>query len=456
MSKSQEYPAPAPATSRTRLFLLATWAVLTAALIAFVATLGTNCPNADEWGFVPALTGNEPLGPWLWAQHNEHRLPLPRLVYYCLFRLTHDFRAGCFFQVGLLSATSLALMAVAARCRGRPHWADLFFPVSLLHAGHWENLLIGYNICFAMILVLETAIGVIALATRESALRSGAKIGILLVLLCLCGGGGVVAAMPVAIWLVFMAIREWKSRVAGAKASRSRAAILLAFAAFPLVYLAVYLQGYHRPGHHPELGEGGFAVVRVTGEVLAMAFGPAAARSWILVAAGIVVLGFLTAFGLLRNRKSEETRRASLGLLAVMAGIIGVALTIGLSRAGIDARNGLSSRYAYLTWPLLALAYLFWAQRGGWCGKWFPAGLCLAAAVAYPSNMFTGLMAGADIHRVLGEVEADAQSGLPPEIIVRRFDEGKMKFQKGQEQRAIRAMPMLKTARIGAFAEEKR
>jgi hypothetical protein len=426
-------------------------------MIAFVATLGTNCPNADEWGFVPALTGNESLGPWLWAQHNEHRLPLPRLVYYCLFQITHDFRAGCFLQVGLLSSTALALLTVAARRRGQPYWTDLFFPISLLHAGHWENLLIGYNICFAMILVLETAIGVVALsATRETAFRSGLKAGVLMVLLCLCGGGGVVAAMPVAGWLVYLAIREWRSRAAGAKAPHFGAAILLAFAAFPAVYLTVYLQGYHRPGHHPALGEGGFAVVRVTGEVLAMSFGPGAARSWILVAAGLVVLGFLTVVSLVRNLKTEERQPASLGLLAVIAGIVGVALTIGLSRAGIDARNGLSSRYAYLSWPLLALANLFWVQRGGWCGKWVPAGLCLAAALAYPSNMLTGLTAGADIHQVQMKVEADARAGASPEMIVRGFSEGKMKFQKGQEERAIRSLPMLKSAGIGAFAEGKR
>jgi hypothetical protein len=39
---------------------------------------------------------------------------------------------------------------------------------------------------------------------------------------------------------------------------------------------------------------------------------------------------------------------------------------------------------------------------------------------------------------------------------VRGFSEGKMKFQKGQEERAIRALPMLKSAGIGAFAEGKR
>ena len=135
MSKSLDYPPPPPATSRIRLVLLATWTALTVAAVGYVLALGSNCPNADEWEFVPALTGHEPLVPWLWAQHNEHRLPLPRLVYYGLFQVAHDFRAGSLLQIALLAATSLGLMSLASRLRGRPYWTDLFFPVSLVQIG---------------------------------------------------------------------------------------------------------------------------------------------------------------------------------------------------------------------------------------------------------------------------------------------------------------------------------
>ena len=48
--------------------------------------------------------GREPVLPWLWAQHNEHRLPLPRAVFLTMFRVTHDFRTGMNLQVAMLSA----------------------------------------------------------------------------------------------------------------------------------------------------------------------------------------------------------------------------------------------------------------------------------------------------------------------------------------------------------------
>jgi hypothetical protein len=731
---SPEYAAPPSVTSRTRLALHALWAALTIAALGFVLILGSNCPNADEWDFVPALLNREPLGPWLWAQHNEHRLPLPRLVYYTLFQFTHDFRGGAVLQVMLLSGTSLGLMILAARFRGQPHWVDAFFPVSLVHAGHWENLLIGYNLCFAFILVLETAIGVIALrTTRETAFRSGCRAGFLAMLLCLCGGGGVVTAMPVAAWLVYLAFlvrprapvpeearirnpiesadepdeklkrlqrltdenrplvdaflkaldaefgtasvsnvkqpdrirakaerpsirakkpwhdieyvrdsfrfktvlkdlrdlpaivhaletrlgatiikrdtgkflipgiwgwrivafdlrmpngqlveyylpveeieraknegnhelfERWRnrdeskltkddlleysadvtesravyeaafasfldrtgstenevravlrsvsastgdmqrnsssgsvseksisgtqvtppSRLEAMNASESstqtrpspsreippiamfkppthnlpesrlrangKSLVLLLLAAFPMVYLAVYLQGYRRPGHHPEVGEGGADVLVVAARVMSLAFGTSGSHAWPWMFAVVAALIGITAAAALRSGGT-----AKLGLLAILAGIVGVAVVIGLGRAGIDPRYGLSSRYGYLVWPLIALPALFWIQRGGRLGKWIPAALCIVAVLRFNANMLDGLGKGSTIKNRLEVVQVEAAEGVPPEAIVRHF---KDTFQANQEQRAIRAIPLLRDAGIGMFGEARR
>ena len=146
-------------------------------------------------------------------------------------------------------------------------------------------------------------------------------------------------------------------------------------------------------------------------------------------------------------------RPSSFGLLAIAVGIVGVALVIGMGRAGIDAKNGLASRYTYLTWPLLPLAYLVWCSRGGRTGKWIPAALCMCAALFYPANMISGAVVGTKVRLVLATIEDEARDGVPPEIIVRHFAGT---FQAMQEARAIRAMPMLRKAGVGAFAEGRR
>src|SRR6478752_9818062 len=117
---SQTYSPPTLPTRRARILLLTVWGVLTLIAAGFVLAVAPNTPAVDEWEFVDVLLGQERVVPWLWEQHNEHRQPLSRLLYYAEFRLTRDFRAGMLLQVAILSAISLGLMRLAARLRARP------------------------------------------------------------------------------------------------------------------------------------------------------------------------------------------------------------------------------------------------------------------------------------------------------------------------------------------------
>ena len=443
---TQTYTPTAPATSATfrslRRALVAVWAVFAAGAVAFVAVIGTNAPYADEWEFVPALLGEEPALPWLWQQHNEHRLPLPRAVYLTLFALTHDFRAGMLLQVAMLAALALYLMRLADQLRGRPHWADAFFPVSLLHVGHWENFIMGYQICFVLFAVLATGLVVVALRiTRANAFRSGVTAGALLMLLALTGGSGLVVVPPVAAWLVVVAVSVWQS---GAK---GRAALLFLLAALPLAYLGVYAGGYERPPLHPVPSTDPRAVLRVAGEVLAMSFGIAMTPVWLAAFAGILALGGATVAFLVPRWKEPGERLSVVGLIAVTAGVAGVALAIGVGRAGMGGDMGLWSRYSMLSWPLLAAAYLVWVKLGR---KWVPVALCVFAALVFLGNTGTGMQNGAAVKSRYSAIEADAALGLSADQIVARQFPGS--HQAGQEQRAVHAIPMLRAARVGIFA----
>jgi hypothetical protein len=437
---SQHYNQPAPATSHAvpgrgvRWLLLGVWALLTLAAAGFVFTLGTNVPYEDEWEFVPALTGHEPALPWLWARHNEHRLPLPRAVYLGLFRLTHDFRSGMFLQVAMLSALSLGLMRLAARLRGRPHWADAFFPLALLQTGHWENFLVGYQLRFALFAVLVTGLGVVVLRTTpQTAFRSGVIAGVLLSLLALCGGFGLAVALPVAVWLLYLAV------VAGRTGPRWRAAVLVALALLPAVSLAD-----SRPASAARaIGTG----VVVTGQTLAVAPGVGLAGVWPWVAAGVIAVVGVTLAAVERDVKSPEKRPAAAGVGAVLLGIVLLALAVGFGWAGMGDETGLRSRYALLVWPLLGVAYLFWAGRGGWGGKWVPILLCAAVAAAFPTGTVGGLVGGSRVWERAAAIEADARAGLPAEVVAARH-----LGDTPHEGRAVRAIPMLRAAGVGAFA----
>jgi hypothetical protein len=82
--------------------------------------------------------------------------------------------------------------------------------------------------------------------------------------------------------------------------------------------------------------------------------------------------------------------------------------------------------------------------------KWIPAGLCVAAALAFPPNMGTGLWVGSRVVARYAAMEADAQAGVPDAVIIaRHFPDSR---NDGQQDRGLWAIPMLRDAGISIFA----
>jgi hypothetical protein len=109
-------------------FVWSVWLVMMLVALACIAKYGRNIPLAEDWLLVAPLTGNEPdLTSWLWAQNNEHRVPLPRLILLALLKITNgDFRAGMFFNVITLGVIAFATIQVARHLRGgRTSFVDL-------------------------------------------------------------------------------------------------------------------------------------------------------------------------------------------------------------------------------------------------------------------------------------------------------------------------------------------
>src|SRR5690606_31545168 len=72
---------PARTSRRAPLVVWSTWALMLAGALWFLGRYGSNVPSWDGWDMVPTLTGHQPVTlDWLWSQHNEHRVPVPRLL----------------------------------------------------------------------------------------------------------------------------------------------------------------------------------------------------------------------------------------------------------------------------------------------------------------------------------------------------------------------------------------
>ena len=150
---SRQTAPPSASAPGAPAFVWGAWALLLLAALAFVGRCGSDVPVQDEWdGIVPQLTGHAPVtAGWLWAQHFEYRIPLPKLLMLALFALGGgDFRAGMFFNVLALGGLAFALIRAAASLRGGIGYADAFFPVALLHWGHWENFLMHWQVAYTL------------------------------------------------------------------------------------------------------------------------------------------------------------------------------------------------------------------------------------------------------------------------------------------------------------------
>ena len=390
------------------------WAAATAASLVFVAVLGIDVPFWDEWELVPAATGHQPVtGRFLWSLHNEHRIPLPRLVYLGVFALGGgDFRAGMAFNVLALSASAALLMGAAARARGEGAWTDGAIALLLLHPGQAENLLWGFQIPLVLFTLLQSVI-LAAVLRLEAALGRGQAlaIGTASILLPLCGAPGIAVAPVLGLWLLLRATRGPAGSGGPGTAGRP---LLLGLGSSAMAVCGLYLVGYHGNPLHPD-SAGVLPSLRAAAEFLAVALGPAA--GWHLRPAVALLTAALAATAAGAGWwwwRSPERRNAAEGLLAFFAAGCGLALMIGWGRSGFGPGAALAPRYVALSVPLVCWVYLAWC-RLPWprAGRAVQVAIFAAAAGLYPGNFSSGADYGHARRDSLQGLVRDIEAGRP-------------------------------------------
>jgi hypothetical protein len=134
------------------------WVALTVALLLYVRQYSRNIPYMDDFAMVSMMTGAEPVSlRWAWAQHNEHRPLISRLIMVGLSRfVANDFRAPRYANVVLLSAMAAAMLILARRIRGSARATDVVLPLATLNVLQFESLMIG----FAMNLIATSLLAI--------------------------------------------------------------------------------------------------------------------------------------------------------------------------------------------------------------------------------------------------------------------------------------------------------
>lgn len=442
------------------MFVWGTWAAMVLIALACIARYGRNIPLAEDWLMVPPMTGHEPnLASWLWAQNNEHRSPLPRLVLLGVLALTHDFRAGMVLNVVSLAALAAGMILTARYLRdGETRASDAFFPIALLHLGDWENLVWAWQFQFVSSAVLICALMLAIVRQRGTpTLRQSIVAAASLVLLPLTGASGLVFAIALAPWAAWAGFTQLRAARL-TNASSTSGAMLLTSAIVAPTLVAVYFIGYVKPWWNPP-NPGRLQTLKTTLRFLALAWGAAARSAWTISIIAIVAVLAINTLLLVRAlvRCSEAERQRAFGLLSFAGGCAVLALAIGWGRAATDMVSGMPMRYVLFAVPALCATYFIWELYAPVAPRrWLEAALCLAMIVLLPWNTREGfgLPGRYDVGwrgwyvTGMNAVEHDIESGVPRLEMASRHREFLMHW---DEAKLAAGMRMLHDAQIGPF-----
>lgn len=333
-------------------------------------------PWGDDWSLGPAMVrAHDGHLSWadLWAQHNEHRLLIPRVVMIALGLLTGwDLRAQMLASALCAVATFALLLRRAgetARSQGEPlsPWAAPLLAMITFSFTQWHNWIWGWQLQI-FLCVLATVAGLGLLAAPAPGWRRVSLAGLM----------GFVAttsfAAGFAFWPAGALVLAARPRADGTPWFRDRA--LVGWGLMTVAMLACYLSGYERaPGASRALPDASL-VARYLPAFLGAPLSPTASipedapfralglpalpLAIVLGVAGVVALA-ARAHALARGTSPEHRPTiafwAALGLFAL--------LVAGMCSVGRVAHGGpaqaLQSRYvtlASLLWSALVVLLL--------------------------------------------------------------------------------------------------
>ena len=342
--------------------------VVAAASPAFVALgtilrYGVDVPTMDQWApdvagvFVKAHRGTLGLADFL-AQHNEHRMVVPRLLMFALGLLTRwntvaemvlGWTIACVTSAGVraLGARTAAGRASEARRSARGTSAELFpwFLANLLifSPAQWNNWLWGMGIAN----VLPPACVVLAVLAVDSGRAAGVGAAFVLATAATFSTGFGALAWPV-LGLLLAFSNRFRGR-------GNRVRVLLAWLAALLVNVALYVRHYAEPPH--PAGVDAYFASFASSLHYAFAFlGNGFAAAGAVAPVAIAVVGGATMVALLgicaaslanlqRPAPDAGTSGRALPWIAVSVFALGGAVAAALFRGGFGAEQAIESRY---------------------------------------------------------------------------------------------------------------
>jgi|GEM_PF-1038842 len=362
-------------------------AILPAVVIAIaIMRYSVNVPRWDQWGFASFLQGIAD-GEWSWqtfltqlfAQHNEHRQAIPRLIWTGLAWFTGwntRWEMGLQWAIVCLISFGIYRLAPHTVCHERKPALLLTALANLILFGplQWENWMWGFQL--AVPIPLACIVACLCLCYGR---RSTTTVMIWCIVLSFVST--FTSANGMLCWLLVLPALWVKSRAGSASAKDAgysapaynvprerpddapagpggRPALaatvwLTAYVLFFAASVAFYLKGYHRPQHHPALDialKDPLLALRYflayTGHSLGYGWGLPPVQGSILSGAVLLVsLVLLSAALAVIARKDRGLWYSTWPWFALVIYSLVSGLMIVVGRLGFGIEQALSSRY---------------------------------------------------------------------------------------------------------------
>jgi hypothetical protein len=242
-----------------------------------------------------------------------------------------------------------------------------------------------------------------------------ASLGLLAILLC--GGGGLLMAAPMSLWLAWATWHGLRSSQRGSQRALWCASAAMLILTWTLTLL--YFHGIPRP---PEVATAQTLLAKgqVTVAFLSTAFGMQFERFWWLTGGAMLLALCVAAVVAMKLAvRSEVERSRAFLLLTMVGGTLLMAVAVGHGRANSGVEGGLQSRYSTFLVPAWCALYLL-ASHLMASPRWVRIALVVAAMVTQ-ANMQFGLHYAQSFWKRRVQFVQDLEAGTPSVVLAEKY-----------------------------------
>ena len=357
----------------SRLSVILSYAALLGGIITLVVAITlvvdtySAVPYADGWDETGAAAyGSSPLNPaWLWVQHNEHRLVVPKLFLAADLELFQGRQVLLLASILFIQFLQWSLLSWSMWVFGG--WRGAWWRTGaglaafcLFCPTQWENFVWGFQVCFVLPGLFATAAFVALLLYWRD---NGAHSARAWLFLAAANLSAIAASYSLANGILL-----WPILILAAIVLRLRLPAILSFVFVGVGSCGLYLRHYVRPPWHADPLSSLRSPVALV-EYLTSYLG----SPWIYLGVHLAApLGLLTLIGLaifvvLRCKTFIQGRQYfAVQLLLTILFCLGTDFLSGLGRLNFGVGQSFASRYqtiSLLFWCCLGLLALLWAAE---------------------------------------------------------------------------------------------